>query len=127
MCRLLHKWRKPSPTEGKPMFSHPKGFRRSDTDIYPLCGIVVPYFQPSPFFLLRWILGDFYQICLHSRLPPCLRLSVRRISHFRSRCKVNSGIGWKCRVKPPVSAFRVLLCNVLFPFHSWRSDGRSCP
>lgn len=72
-------------------------------------------------------LGDFYQICLHSRLPPCLRLSVRRISHFRSRCKVNSGIGWKCRVKPPVSAFRVLLCNVLFPFHSWRSDGRSCP
>lgn len=103
--RPSNMWAKPSPTESKPgrmpIYSRLKVFSRSDMDIHPLCGLPFHVFRQVPFSSYTDLV-DFSQICLHLCLPPFLRLPVSRISHFRSGRKGNSGIGRKCKVKPPV-------------------------
>lgn len=98
---------KPSPTEGKPgrmpISSRLKVFSRSDMDIHPLCGLPFHVFRQVPFSSYT----DFRRFFLKSAsISVYLHFYVFQwaasVSHFRSGCKGNSGIGRKCKVKPPV-------------------------
>ena len=105
--RPSNKWAKPSPTEGKPgrmpISSRLKVFSRSDMDIHPLCGLPFHVFRQVPFSSYT----DFRRFFLKSAsISVYLHFYVFQwaasVSHFRSGCKGNSGIGRKCKVKPPV-------------------------
>jgi len=88
MRPLAHEWHKPSPTASKPgrMIYQPDqtGLARqiNHTSLWGVPGFTLPamflVLFSFPLFT-DFLIEVFFLICLYFRLPPFLRLSVRRI------------------------------------------------